>query len=259
MTMSDFGSPSSSPTTQNTSMPSLEQPTASFQEGSVRANGRQTSSMQESGQDEWSSVDEDDPPITASVAFRGEIYALNAAPSLSDTDNVPPKTIAQGMQDPDRKAALLREFDGHTGRRTFKIVDKPSGDVPIMQSFMLQSNKYDEHGNVKLCKARHVVDGRGQDKYPYDIDTYAPNLQKESFRFLCWVAAQFRLAMLGEDVVQAFTVRCNPQQQRSLLLLASKRFSSIVQGERHSFQAGPSLAASGCALRTEERFALLEY
>ena len=75
-----------------------------------------------------------------------------------------------------------------------------------MQSFMLQSNKYDEHGNMKLCKARHVVDGRGQDKYPYDIDTYAPNLQKESFRFLCWVAAQFRLAMMSEDVVQAFTI-----------------------------------------------------
>ena len=43
-------------------------------------------------------------------------------------------------------------------------------------------------------------------KYPYDIDTYAPNLQKESFRFLCWVAAQFRLAMMSEDVVQAFTI-----------------------------------------------------
>ena len=91
MTMSDFGSPSSSSTTQNTSMPSLEQPTASFQEGSVRASEHQTSSTQESGQDEWSSVHEDDPHITASVAFRGEIYALNAAPILSDADSVPPK------------------------------------------------------------------------------------------------------------------------------------------------------------------------
>ena len=55
MTTSDFGSPSSS-STHNTSMPSLEQQSVSFQEGSVRASVHQTSSTQGSGQDEWSSV-----------------------------------------------------------------------------------------------------------------------------------------------------------------------------------------------------------
>ena len=47
-----------------------------------------------------------------------------------------------------------------------------------MQSFMLQSNKHDDKGNVALFKARHVIDGRGQTNYQYDIDTYAPNMQK---------------------------------------------------------------------------------
>ena len=184
-------------------MPALEERTVSFQEGSVStATGASTS--QASGQEEWLPSDEE--PSIASIAFRGEIFALHAAPSLADPGHTPPKTIAEGMQDPDRKAALLREFDGHIDRKTFRIVDRPPGSVPIMQSFMLQSNKHDEKGDLKLCKARHVVDGRGQSKYPYDIDTYAPNLQKESFRFLCWVAAQCKLAMEGGDVVQAFTL-----------------------------------------------------
>ena len=200
MTMADFGSPLSSSTATRTSMPSLEERTVSFQEGSM-SDATHASTSQASGQEEWGSSDGE--PSIASVAFRGEIFALNAAPSLADPDNTPPKTIAEGMQDPDRKAALLREFDGHIERKTFRIVDRPHGSVPIMQSFMLQSNKYDENGNLKLCKARHVVDGRGQSKYPYDIDTYAPNLQKESFRFLCWVAAQWKLAIEGGNVVQA--------------------------------------------------------
>ena len=157
-----------------------------------------------SGQEEWSSSREE--PSIASVAFRGEIFALNTAPSLAETDNTPPKNIAEGFQYPDRKAALLREFDGHIDRKTFKIVDRPPGGTPVMQSFMLQSNKYDEKGDLRICKARHVVDVRGQTKYPYDIETYAPNLQKESFRFLCWVAAQWQLNMMAADVVQAFTI-----------------------------------------------------
>ena len=161
-------------------MPSLEQPSTSFQEGSGQADLNQSSS-QRSSRGEWSSLEEEESSITASMAFRGEMFALNTISHVSATDHVPPKTIAQGMQHPDRKAALLREFDGHISRRTFKIVDPPPRGTPIMQSFMLQSNKYDEHGSLALCKARHVVDGRGQSKYPYDIETYAPNLQKESF------------------------------------------------------------------------------
>ena len=179
MTMSDFGSPLTGSAVTHTSMPSLEERTVSFEEGSV-SDAVNASTSQASGQEEGSSSREE--LSIASVAFRGEIFALNTAPNLAETDDTPPKNIAEGMQDPDRKAALLREFGGHIDRKTFKIVDRPP-DKPIMQSFMLQSNKYDEQGKLRLCKARHVVDGRGQSKYPYDIDTYAPNLQKESFRF----------------------------------------------------------------------------
>ena len=121
-------------------MPSLEQPTASFQEGSVHANLSQTSSSRRDGHEEWGSALDEEQSIPASAAFRGEIYALNTAPDLSDADSVPPKTIAEGMQRPDRKAALMREFNGHIDRRTFKIVDPPPTGTPIMQSFMLQSN-----------------------------------------------------------------------------------------------------------------------
>ena len=138
------------------------------------------------------------------MAYRGEIFALNAAASVSEYTYMPPKTIAQGMQHPGRREALLREFDGHCARRTWKIVDHPPPGVPVMQSFMLQSNKHDEHGNVALFKARHVIDGRGQTKYQYDIETYAPNMQKESLRCLCCMAAQEDLGMEANDVVQAF-------------------------------------------------------
>ena len=75
------------------------------------------------------------------MAYRGEVFAFNAAASVSEYNYLPPKTIAQGMQHPGRREALLREFDGHCKRRTWKIVDHPGPGVPVMQSFMLQSNK----------------------------------------------------------------------------------------------------------------------
>ena len=103
MTMSDFGSPLSSSTAPHTSMPSLEERTVSFEEGSV-SDAVDASTSQASGQEEGSSSSEE--LSTASVAFRGEIFALNTAPSMADTDDTPPKTIAEGMQHPDRKAAL---------------------------------------------------------------------------------------------------------------------------------------------------------
>ena len=50
------------------------------------------------------------------------------------------------------------------------------------------------------------MDGRDQTKYPYDIETYAPNLSKEGCRFLCAITVQHDLDMAAEDVVQAFTI-----------------------------------------------------
>ena len=75
---------------------------------------------------------------TASMAYRGEIFAFNATANMAEHDNVPPKTNAQGMQHPGRREALLREFDGHCKRRTWKIVDHPGPGVPVMQSFEWQ-------------------------------------------------------------------------------------------------------------------------
>ena len=43
----------------------------------------------------------------------------------------------------------------------------------------------------------------GQTNYQYDIDTYAPNMQKESLRCLCCMAVQEDLGMEANDVVQA--------------------------------------------------------
>ena len=73
-----------------------------------------------------------------------------------------------------------------------------------MRSFMLQSDKFDEKGNVALNKARFVIDGREQEKFGYDLETYAPNMTKESFRFLLCIVVQFKLAMRLSDVCQAF-------------------------------------------------------
>ena len=167
------------------------------------------------------------------MAFRGEIYAFHATVHKTGVDPTPPKTIAQGMQIPARRDALLREFDGHIHRRTFKIVDRPPKGTPIMQSFMIQSNKYDENGDVALCKARHVVDGRGQSKYPYDIETYAPNLQKESLRCLCCTAVQQDLGMGAMDFVQAFTLPTlrNDEVYKGFCLLCQARGIPFKEGQ----------------------------
>ena len=106
--------------------------------------------------------------------------------SVEPTLNSPiPKNIVQGMQIPGRREALLREFDAHVLKKSWMIiVDFPGNDKPIMLMHMLQSDKYDELGEVARNKARMVADGRKQDEYGYDIETYAPNLQKESVRLL---------------------------------------------------------------------------
>ena len=83
-------------------------------------------------------------------------------------------------------------------------MDLPEDGIPIMLMHMLQSDKYDELGEVARNKARMVADGRKQDEYGYDIETYAPNLQKESVRFVCSVAVQFDLDMQAADLCEAF-------------------------------------------------------
>jgi hypothetical protein len=156
--------------------------------------------------DEWSSLDEERSTVNASMAFRGEVFAMNATTQII-SDDVAPKNIVQGMAIPARKKALLREFDAHTTKKSFKIVYKPTDkDVIILNMHMLQSDKFDENGNVIRHKARMVVDGRKQPLYGYDIDTYAPNMQKESARILVCHAAQYDLDLEAVDVDEAFLI-----------------------------------------------------
>ena len=156
--------------------------------------------------DEWSSQDEERSSINASMAYRGEVFAMHATTQLI-SDAPVPKTIAQGMQIPGRKEALLREFDAHQKKKSFKIVWKPTDtDITIMNMHMLQSDKYDETGKVARNKARMVVDGRKQPLYGYDTDTYAPNMQKESARILICHAVQYDLDLEAVDVDEAFLI-----------------------------------------------------
>jgi len=153
---------------------------------------------------EWSSLDEERSSVNASMAFRGEVFAMTATTQII-SDNAVPKSIAQGMQIPGRKEALLREFDAHTTKRSWLICDKPTDiDIVIMNMLMLQSDKYDEFGDIARFKARMVADGRKQPLYGYDIETYAPNMQKESFRMLVCNAVQHDLDLETGDVDEAF-------------------------------------------------------
>ena len=133
-TTTELGSPSFSSPASASSMPFLEQPTASFEEGRVSSLSHRHSPATQQNSVEWSSYEEEQSSPTASMAYRGEIFAFAAAATVSEYDHMPPKTIAQGMQHPGRREALLREFDGHCKRRTWKIVDHPGPGVPVMQS-----------------------------------------------------------------------------------------------------------------------------
>ena len=156
--------------------------------------------------DAWSSQDEERSSVSASMAYRGEVFAMHATTQLI-SDAPVPKTIAAGMQIPGRKEALLREYDAHQKKNSFKIVWKPTDtDITIMNMHMLQSDKYDETGKVARNKARMVVDGRKQPLYGYDTDTYAPNMQKESARILICHAVQYDLDLEAVDVDEAFLI-----------------------------------------------------
>ena len=130
-------------------MLSLENTTVSFEEGSA-SDAVNASTSQASGQ-ELSSADEE--PSVASVDYSVGTFAFDTAPNVTDSDGDSPNNIAEGMQHPDRKAALPTECDGRIVKDIFTDVDSHL-DILIMQSFMLQSNKYEERGSFKLCKAR---------------------------------------------------------------------------------------------------------
>ena len=90
-------------------MPSLEQPTASSEEGPyIYAKEKEHFYVQplnpnlsytpyspaQHNQAEWSSYEEEQSTPSASMAYRGEIFAFSAAASVSEYNYLPPKTIA---------------------------------------------------------------------------------------------------------------------------------------------------------------------
>ena len=91
-TTSQLGSPSFSSPASATSMPSLEQPTASIEEGYIYASTSESPFVREEpphipegynfNQAEWSSYEEEQSTPSASMAYRGEIFALNAAANV---------------------------------------------------------------------------------------------------------------------------------------------------------------------------------
>ena len=56
-----------------------------------------------------------------------EGFAMAAMPDVGAPDERPivrPKSVEEGMRDPGRKAALMREFMAHVKQTTFEIVDR---------------------------------------------------------------------------------------------------------------------------------------
>ena len=74
-----------------------------------------------------------------------------------------PKTIEEGIQDPRRKEALMREFTAHTKQHTFDVVDK-TDDMQLLCMMMLQTEKYDNNGQLDRFKARMVINGSHQER-----------------------------------------------------------------------------------------------
>ena len=114
-----------------------------------------------------------------------------------------PKTITQALT-PEWKQAAMTEFQAHVKNKTFAVVDRPKGDIPILRMHALFGLKYDEHGNIARNKARFVADGSKQTKGENYFETFAPTLTKESLRILLQWTAQHGHQLRQADIETAF-------------------------------------------------------
>ena len=96
-----------------------------------------------------------------------------------------PKTVEEGMADPGRKEALMREFMAHVKQDTFEIVDREV-DMVLLRMLILQTEKLTASGKINKLKARMCINGSDQNQKFGETDSFAPNITPEScLRMLC--------------------------------------------------------------------------
>ena len=189
--------------------------------------------------------------VTVEEAELGESEFDNVAlmsavdPTPTPKANPRPKSIEEGMKDPKRKEALMREFEAHVKNNTFQIVDK-TNDMQLLRMLMIQTEKYDENGNVDRYKARMVANGSDQEQKYGKVTTFAPNISKEAFRLLLTYAVHHGYELVGWDVCEAFLI---PRLRRGRKYYAWPPPGFwLLQGGRYSIQTWPSFGVTGSNL-----------
>lgn len=134
--------------------------------------------------------------------FRDFAFASIDATSLDDD----PKSVdeARTRSDwPQWQEAMQKELDQHERMRTWTLMELSTGRKPVACKWVYRL-KRNETGQIVKYKARLVAKGYSQIPGIDFMETYAPTIRLETFRFLIALAARHNLKIHGMDVVAAY-------------------------------------------------------
>ena len=128
-------------------------------------------------------------------------YAAMAMISKVEEDE--PITIEEAIQNKEWKTAMDQELKSMQKHNVWKLVDLPSGKVPLKCKWIFRIKK-DSEGNVLRHKARLVTCGYSQ-KYGIDYnETFSPVAKFDSIRSILSIAALKRMKLSQFDITTAF-------------------------------------------------------
>jgi hypothetical protein len=117
-----------------------------------------------------------------------------------------PQSYAEAMRAPDSdmfKAAMIKEQESLKHNSVYDIVKLPEGQRAITGRWVYK-RKIDQHGKIKVYKARLVARGFQQREGIDYVETFAAVVKPASYRIFFALAAQFGYKVHQMDVKTAF-------------------------------------------------------
>lgn len=156
------------------------------------------------------------------------IFADNEFEGESEEANVVEINVNEAFSGEDQcewKNAVKEEFQAQIKNGTWKITDRPM-DQHIIESRLVLTNKYDEHGNITRRKARLVAKGYSQRPGLDFNETFAPVVRLSSVRLLVALAAKYSLKIHQLDVITAFL---NGELEENLYIDIPDKLEEMLQ------------------------------
>ena len=155
-------------------------------------------------------------------------------------DRKKPSGILQAWTQPEWKNASITEFGAFVDCKSWDVIDRPSGELTIVQLIPLFSFKPKADGIGYICKARFVANGAKLVGAPGTPETYSGTPSREALRLFLHVAVNRGLEVRVHDIRSAY-LEAPLNSDSDILLRPFPGFELLCQHFRVPYRKGQLL------------------